>query len=105
MRRIILSLFILCRSFCGAFVVIAPTHSTRSKRLPSFASKIDDRLEHSDIEWRLRPPEGASRLQRMKLKLGANILRLDSRLKGQTLPHVLCPRGGQAMLEGYLKGD
>lgn len=99
-------------SSCGAFVVIAPNHSTR-KRLPSFrfATNDDDDdakhalLEHSDVEWRLRPPEGTSRLQRMKLKLGASILRLDSKLRGQTLPPVLCPRGGQALLEGYLKGD
>ena len=32
-------------------------------------------LSHSDIEWRLRPPEGTSRLNRLKIKLGANILR------------------------------
>lgn len=62
-------------------------------------------LTHSDIEWRLRPPEGTSRLNRLKLKLGAHILRLDTKLKGRTLPPVLCPRGGQAVLEAYFKGE
>jgi len=56
-------------------------------------------LSHSDIEWRLRPPEGTSRLDRWKIKLGANILRLNS----NELPPVLCPRGGRAMLEAYYK--
>jgi hypothetical protein len=61
-------------------------------------------LTHSDIEWKLRPPEGTSRLNRLKLKLGANILRWDAKLKGGELPPVLCPRGGQAVLEAYYKG-
>ena len=61
-------------------------------------------LSHSDIEWRLRPPEGTSRFDRLKLKLGANLLRLDCKLKGGELPHVLCPRGGRALLEAYYKG-
>lgn len=62
------------------------------------------RLSHSDIEWRLRPPEGTSRMDRLKFKLGTNILRLESKLKGNTLPPVLCPRGGRALLEAYHKG-
>lgn len=61
-------------------------------------------LSHSDIEWRLRPPEGTSRIDRLMFKLGANILRLESKLNGNTLPPVLCPRGGRALLEAYHKG-
>ena len=61
-------------------------------------------LEHTDIEWRLRPPEGTSRIDRLKLKVGANILRLDAKLRGQKMPPILCPRGGQAVLEAYYKG-
>lgn len=61
-------------------------------------------LEHADIEWRLRPPEGTSRIDRLKLKVGANILRLDAKLRGQKMPPILCPRGGQAVLEAYYKG-
>jgi hypothetical protein len=61
-------------------------------------------LLYSDIEWRLRPPEGTSRLDQLKIKLGANILRLESKLKGGKLPPVLCPRGGRALLEAYHKG-
>ena len=64
----------------------------------------DVKLSHSDIEWRLRPPEGTSRLKRWKIKLGAAILRLDCKLKGEKVPQVLCPRGGRALLEAYYKG-
>ena len=60
-------------------------------------------LSHSDIEWRLRPPEGTSRLDRWKIKLGANLLRLNSKITGNELPPVLCPKGGRAMLEAYYK--
>jgi len=60
-------------------------------------------LSHSDIEWRLRPPEGTSRLDRWKIKLGANLLRLNSKIINHPLPPVLCPRGGRAMLEAYYK--
>lgn len=60
-------------------------------------------LSHSDIEWRLRPPEGTSRLDRWKIKLGANLLRLNSKITGDDLPPVLCPKGGRAMLEAYYK--
>ena len=56
-------------------------------------------LSHSDIEWRLCPPEGTSRLNRWKIKIGANILRLST----NQLPPVLCPKGGRAMLEAYYK--
>ena len=65
---------------------------------------VSTRWSHSDIEWRLRPPEGTSRLDRLKIKLGANILRLESKIKGGGLPPVLLPRGGRALLEAYHKG-
>ena len=65
---------------------------------------VSDSLSHSDIEWRLRPPEGTSRVDRWKIKLGATLLRLESKWKGEALPPVLCPRGGRALLEAYHKG-
>ena len=94
--------------------VLGPRHTKPCARTPHqskafFASNYDEvdtstHLLHSDIEWRLRPPEGTSRLERLKVKLGANILRLEIKLKGDTLPPVLCPRGGRAVLEAYHSG-
>ena len=62
------------------------------------------KLTHADITWKLRPPENTPLATRLKIKLGANTLRLYSKLKGgESLPPVLCPKGGRAMLEAYYK--
>ena len=61
------------------------------------------KLTHSEITWKLRPPETSSKLTRLKTKFGANALRLLAKFKGEKLPPVLCPRGGRAMLEVYTK--
>lgn len=81
---------------------LCPATTLRSQLFATSGSPTQ--LSHSDIEWRLRPPEGTSRLDRWKIKIGANLLRLDSKLKGRELPPVLCPRGGRALLEAYYKG-
>lgn len=83
-----------------------PTHLFTSTNKVEGDADISthSQLLHSDIEWRLLPPDGTSRIDRLKFKLGANILRLESKLKGNTLPPVLCPRGGRALLEAYHKG-
>ncbi|KAL7550486.1 hypothetical protein ACHAWF_013718 [Thalassiosira exigua] len=88
-----------------AFVAPTPRLSTPPTifALNGDAVENTSQLSHSDIEWRLRPPEGTSRMERLKIKVGANLLRLDSKLKGQELPPVLCPRGGRALLEAYHK--
>ena len=71
-------------------------------------SMIDDestkkKLTHADITWKLRPPENTTKLTRLQTKIGANVLRLYSKFKGQKLPPVLCPKGGRAMLEAYYR--
>mmetsp|Transcript_5220 Transcript_5220/g.13056 ORF Transcript_5220/g.13056 Transcript_5220/m.13056 type:complete len:267 (+) Transcript_5220:106-906(+) len=118
--RLVLSLALWCT--WASFLLAWPTAQAFSvvppycRRLPPpyaqsklFVSSDGDGgvtsndLTHSDIEWRLRPPEGTRRIDRLKIKLGANILRLWSKLKGMELPPVLCPRGGRALLEAYYK--
>ena len=88
--------------------ILSPTPQSIASQSTLFASDGEESLKqfsHSDVEWKLRPPEDSSRLQRLKFKLGANILRLDSKLRGSELPSVLCPRGGRALLEAYYKGE
>jgi len=67
------------------------------------SKKNNQLLTHADIEWRLRPPEGTSRLDRLKIELGANIIRADRKLRGLPSPPLLCPKGGRALLEAYYK--
>jgi len=58
---------------------------------------------HSDIEWRLRPPEETPMVDKLKLQAGARALRAQLQLNGEPIPPVLCPRGGKAVLEAYDK--
>lgn len=117
-----IAVIVVAASQAQAFVVVTPSSSHHWTKLSNksfqhrsilFAQHNDEHetsqhasnFAHSDIEWRLRPPEGTSRFNRLKVKLGAQILRLDCKLKGERLPSVLCPRGGRALLEAYYKGE
>jgi len=60
---------------------------------------------HEQIQWKIRPPPETSFFRKLALKAAANGIRLDCKLKGQDPPPVLCPKGGQAVLEAYQKGS
>jgi len=61
-------------------------------------------LTHAEIIWKLRPPPGTSAYRKLLLRLGANVIRLESAIRGVDPPFVLCPKGGQAVLEAYYQG-
>lgn len=61
-------------------------------------------LTHAEILWKLRPPPGTSVSKKLLLRLGANAIRIESFLRGVDPPFVLCPKGGQAVLEAYYQG-
>ena len=62
-------------------------------------------LGHEDIVWKLRPPPETSRLERLKLRFAANLIRLDCFIKREAPPVALCPKGGQALLEAYYQNE
>ena len=64
---------------------------------------LQGKLEHKDILWKVRPPPEVSRIKRLWLRLAANIIRLDSMLKKEEPPVVLCPKGRQAVLEAHFR--
>ena len=76
----------------------------KASKSPNSNDPERQQLTHADIEWRLIAPEGTSRLDRWKIKLGAFVIRADRKIRRSPPPPLLCPRGGQALLEAYYKG-
>jgi hypothetical protein len=57
---------------------------------------------HADILWKIRPPpDNTSFWKRLWLRLAANLIRLDCLIFSKEPPVVLCPKGGQAVIEAY----
>jgi hypothetical protein len=65
---------------------------------------VNQPLTHDEIIWKLRPPPETSLSKRIFLKLGANAIRLECKIRGVDAPFCLCPKGGQAVLEAYYQG-
>lgn len=62
-----------------------------------------DKFDHSDIIWKVRPPPDTGRLKMIWLRLAANLMRLDCKVMRKEPPLVLCPKGGQAVLEAHVQ--
>lgn len=62
-----------------------------------------DHFGHKDIIWKIRPPPEVSQIKRLWLRLAANMIRLDSMVKGEAPPLVLCPKNKQAVLEAHYR--
>jgi hypothetical protein len=56
---------------------------------------------HADIVWKIRPPPNTRRFRKIFTRLAANLIRLDCIIKRVAPPVLLCPKGGQAVLEAY----
>lgn len=77
-------------------------HANGDKQQPSTTTTL---LTHEDIIWKLRPPPETSLWRKFVLRMGANLIRIDCRLKGQDPPFCLCPKGGQAVLEAHYQNQ
>jgi hypothetical protein len=58
---------------------------------------------HADIVWKIRPPPNTRRVRKIFTRLAANLIRLDSIIKRVDPPVLLCPKGGQCVLEAYAR--
>jgi hypothetical protein len=58
---------------------------------------------HADIVWKIRPPPNTRRYKKIFTRLAANLIRLDAIIKRVDPPVLLCPKGGQAVLEAYTR--
>jgi GNAT superfamily N-acetyltransferase len=65
--------------------------------------KLDLSWTHNDVLWKIRPPPETPWYQHILLRFAANGIRLDCALKGASEPLLLCPKGGQAVLEAWTK--
>jgi len=65
----------------------------------------NNNLTHEDIVWKLRPPAGTSLLKRIWMRFAANMIRLDCLIFRKEPPTVLCPKGGQALLEAHTRNS
>lgn len=80
------------------------THHLLQVVKSSDLSPLSQPLTHTEIIWKLRPPQGTPFTKKLLLRLGANVIRLESALRGVDPPFCLCPKGGQAILEAYYQG-
>ena len=58
---------------------------------------------HSDIAWKLRPPKETPLLKRLAVRGASALIKADCLLRRKDPPPVLCPKGGQAILQAYYR--
>lgn len=58
---------------------------------------------HSDITWKLRPPKETPLLKRLAVRGASALIKADCLLRRKDPPPVLCPKGGQAILQAYYR--
>ena len=60
-------------------------------------------FSHSDITWKLRPPKETPLLKRLAVRGASTLIKADCFLRRRDPPPVLCPKGGQAILQAYYR--
>jgi hypothetical protein len=80
-------------------------HVEGSERRTDTNNTANRPFTHADIVWKIRPPPNTRIVQKIVTRLAANLIRLDSIIKRVDPPVLLCPKGGQAVLEAYTRVD
>lgn len=111
---LLLTVFLVSVYHLDAFVapasvqllVSSPTRgdtSTTSRKAKMDENAVGRALQHKDIVWKIRPPPETRRLSKVFSRIAANLIRLDCWIKRTDAPVLLCPKGGQAVLEAHYK--
>lgn len=77
--------------------------STSAISSSNFSGDLD--FKHNDLGWSIVPFEDEKNniFEITKLRLASKAMRLDCAIKGEEPPVVLCPSGGRAVLEAYVR--
>jgi hypothetical protein len=79
------------------------TNTNTHTNATAASTAIARAFTHADIVWKIRPPSKTSLVRKMFMRTAANLIRLDCKLKRVDPPVLLCPVGGQAVLEAYAR--
>ena len=99
-------------AFSNAFVATKPQQHPSGRQHQHYTTELlasadvdqTTPLTHADILWKIRPPPEATKRQRLKWKVTANLLRWECILRRRPVPTVLCPNNFPSIvLEAHLK--
>ena len=81
----------------------APNNDDDEGAADSASTKTTAPFTHSDITWKLRPPKETPLLKRLAVRGASALIKADCLLRRKTPPPVLCPKGGQSILQAYYR--
>jgi GNAT superfamily N-acetyltransferase len=91
-------------SHVGTGILSSSSSSSLYSQEAEDGNTLPAQWTHDDIEWVLSPPPDTPFFEKVKLKAAASAIRAELLLMDQPVPPILCPKGGQAELEGFKDG-
>ena len=78
-------------------------HASKHGATADAAAADSAPFSHSDITWKLRPPKETPLLKRLAVRGASTLIKTDCFFRRRDPPPVLCPKGGQAILQAYYR--